>query len=158
MHLLTLARWGPKMLLLRFEHQFAVGEDMVGNLSSPVTLDLRVRRAEVGRRRERGEWKLRFVPAQPGPSIACRTCSPLSPSLTLRRLHWLPTNSGLVPPGCSGHRAQVGACLGARAWGGAQIHFRCLRVLSGSSKRAVGLGFLRLECSAKNKMCVSVNI
>lgn len=40
-HLLTLARWGQKMLLLRLEHQFAVGEDMVGNLSSPVTLDLR---------------------------------------------------------------------------------------------------------------------
>ncbi|XP_036096626.1 lysosomal alpha-mannosidase [Molossus molossus] len=40
-HLLTLARWGPKMLLLRLEHQFAVGEDMSGNLSSPVTLDLR---------------------------------------------------------------------------------------------------------------------
>ncbi|XP_032991035.1 lysosomal alpha-mannosidase isoform X1 [Rhinolophus ferrumequinum] len=40
-HLLTLARWGRKMLLLRLEHQFAVGEDMVGNLSSPVTLDLR---------------------------------------------------------------------------------------------------------------------
>lgn len=40
-HLLTLARWGPKVLLLRLEHQFAVGEDVVGNLSSPVTLDLR---------------------------------------------------------------------------------------------------------------------
>ncbi|XP_027990414.2 lysosomal alpha-mannosidase isoform X2 [Eptesicus fuscus] len=40
-HLLTLARWGPEMLLLRLEHQFALGEDMVGNLSSPVTLDLR---------------------------------------------------------------------------------------------------------------------
>ncbi|XP_016074137.1 PREDICTED: lysosomal alpha-mannosidase isoform X2 [Miniopterus natalensis] len=40
-HLLTLARWGPEMLLLRLEHQFAVGEDMSGNLSSPVTLDLR---------------------------------------------------------------------------------------------------------------------
>ncbi|KAK2502693.1 hypothetical protein MC885_007056 [Smutsia gigantea] len=39
--LLTLARWGPKTLLLRLEHQFAVGEDPVGNLSSPVTLDLR---------------------------------------------------------------------------------------------------------------------
>ncbi|XP_066204247.1 lysosomal alpha-mannosidase isoform X2 [Saccopteryx leptura] len=39
-HLLTLARWGPQMLLLRLEHQFALGEDMVGNLSSPVTLDL----------------------------------------------------------------------------------------------------------------------
>ncbi|XP_049732984.1 lysosomal alpha-mannosidase isoform X1 [Elephas maximus indicus] len=40
-HLLTLARWGPETLLLRLEHQFAVGEDTVGNLSSPVTLDLR---------------------------------------------------------------------------------------------------------------------
>ncbi|XP_012584627.1 PREDICTED: lysosomal alpha-mannosidase isoform X2 [Condylura cristata] len=40
-HLLTLARWGPKMLLLRLEHQFAVGEDSGRNLSSPVTLDLR---------------------------------------------------------------------------------------------------------------------
>ncbi|XP_044607793.2 lysosomal alpha-mannosidase isoform X2 [Equus asinus] len=40
-HLLTLARWGPTTLLLRFEHQFAVGEDPGGNLSSPVTLDLR---------------------------------------------------------------------------------------------------------------------
>ncbi|XP_059552472.1 lysosomal alpha-mannosidase isoform X1 [Myotis daubentonii] len=40
-HLLTLARWGREMLLLRLEHQFALGEDMVGNLSSPVTLDLR---------------------------------------------------------------------------------------------------------------------
>ncbi|XP_035888341.1 lysosomal alpha-mannosidase isoform X2 [Phyllostomus discolor] len=40
-HLLTLARWGRKMLLLRLEHQFAVGEDKGGNLSSPVTLDLR---------------------------------------------------------------------------------------------------------------------
>ncbi|XP_066127516.1 lysosomal alpha-mannosidase isoform X1 [Saccopteryx bilineata] len=39
-HLLTLARWGRQMLLLRLEHQFALGEDMVGNLSSPVTLDL----------------------------------------------------------------------------------------------------------------------
>ncbi|ELK26831.1 Lysosomal alpha-mannosidase [Myotis davidii] len=29
------------MLLLRLEHQFALGEDMVGNLSSPVTLDLK---------------------------------------------------------------------------------------------------------------------
>lgn len=49
-HLLTLARWGRETLLLRLEHQFAVQEDMVGNLSSPVTLDLRVRRAEVGGR------------------------------------------------------------------------------------------------------------
>ncbi|XP_069351428.1 lysosomal alpha-mannosidase isoform X2 [Eulemur rufifrons] len=40
-HLLTLARWGPEMLLLRLEHQFAVGEDSLRNLSSPVTLDLR---------------------------------------------------------------------------------------------------------------------
>ncbi|XP_037674076.1 lysosomal alpha-mannosidase-like [Choloepus didactylus] len=40
-HLLTLARWGPGTLLLRLEHQFAVGEDPGGNLSSPVTLDLR---------------------------------------------------------------------------------------------------------------------
>ncbi|XP_012496872.1 PREDICTED: lysosomal alpha-mannosidase [Propithecus coquereli] len=40
-HLLTLARWGPGMLLLRLEHQFAVGEDSLRNLSSPVTLDLR---------------------------------------------------------------------------------------------------------------------
>ncbi|KAM8764773.1 lysosomal alpha-mannosidase isoform 2-T2 [Rhynchonycteris naso] len=38
--LLTLARWGRQMLLLRLEHQFALGEDMVGNLSSPVTLNL----------------------------------------------------------------------------------------------------------------------
>uniref|UniRef100_A0A8C0WYT4 Lysosomal alpha-mannosidase n=1 Tax=Castor canadensis TaxID=51338 RepID=A0A8C0WYT4_CASCN len=38
--LLTLARWGPKMVLLRLEHQFAVGEDSGRNLSSPVTLDL----------------------------------------------------------------------------------------------------------------------
>ncbi|XP_075403812.1 lysosomal alpha-mannosidase [Tenrec ecaudatus] len=37
-HLLTLARWDPETLLLRLEHQFAVGEDR--NLSSPVTLDL----------------------------------------------------------------------------------------------------------------------
>ncbi|XP_075400979.1 lysosomal alpha-mannosidase-like [Tenrec ecaudatus] len=36
--LLTLALWGPRKLLLRLEHQFAVGE---GNLSLPVTLDLR---------------------------------------------------------------------------------------------------------------------
>lgn len=43
-HLLTLARWGPKMLLLRLEHQFAVGEDSGLNLSSPVTLNLQVRR------------------------------------------------------------------------------------------------------------------
>lgn len=41
MHLLTLARWGPKMLLLRLEHQFAVNEDR--NLSSPVTLNVEVR-------------------------------------------------------------------------------------------------------------------
>ncbi|XP_052582965.1 lysosomal alpha-mannosidase-like isoform X2 [Peromyscus californicus insignis] len=40
-HLLTLARWGPKMVLLRLEHQFAVKEDSRGNLSSPVTLNLR---------------------------------------------------------------------------------------------------------------------
>lgn len=39
-HLLTLARWGPKMLLLRLEHQFAVKEDSNRNLSSPVTLNL----------------------------------------------------------------------------------------------------------------------
>nr|XP_058918757.1 lysosomal alpha-mannosidase isoform X1 [Kogia breviceps] len=39
-HLLTLARWGPETLLLRLEHQFAVGEDSGLNLSSPVTLDL----------------------------------------------------------------------------------------------------------------------
>ncbi|XP_049563066.1 lysosomal alpha-mannosidase isoform X1 [Orcinus orca] len=39
-HLLTLARWGPETLLLRLEHQFAVGEDSGSNLSSPVTLDL----------------------------------------------------------------------------------------------------------------------
>ncbi|XP_033709972.1 lysosomal alpha-mannosidase [Tursiops truncatus] len=39
-HLLTLARWGPETLLLRLEHQFAVGEDSGRNLSSPVTLDL----------------------------------------------------------------------------------------------------------------------
>ena len=41
------------MLLLRLEHQFAVGEDKGGNLGSPVTLDLRVRRAEVGRKQEK---------------------------------------------------------------------------------------------------------
>ncbi|KAF4014557.1 hypothetical protein G4228_006816 [Cervus hanglu yarkandensis] len=39
-HLLTLARWGPETLLLRLEHQFAVGEDSGRNMSSPVTLDL----------------------------------------------------------------------------------------------------------------------
>ncbi|XP_029772977.1 lysosomal alpha-mannosidase isoform X1 [Suricata suricatta] len=39
-HLLTLARWDQTTLLLRLEHQFAVGEDS-GNLTSPVTLDLR---------------------------------------------------------------------------------------------------------------------
>ncbi|KAL1785109.1 lysosomal alpha-mannosidase [Sigmodon hispidus] len=39
-HLLTLAHWGPKMLLLRLEHQFAVREDSGRNLSSPVTLNL----------------------------------------------------------------------------------------------------------------------
>ncbi|XP_034378373.1 lysosomal alpha-mannosidase isoform X1 [Arvicanthis niloticus] len=39
-HLLTLARWGPKMLLLRLEHQFAVKEDSNRNLSSPVTVNL----------------------------------------------------------------------------------------------------------------------
>lgn len=50
MRLLTLARWGPETLLLRLEHQFAMGEDPVGNLSSPVALDLRVRR----RRRQEG--------------------------------------------------------------------------------------------------------
>ncbi|XP_006875234.1 PREDICTED: lysosomal alpha-mannosidase-like [Chrysochloris asiatica] len=38
--LLTLAHWGGNTLLLRLEHQFAVGEDTDGNLSSPVTLDL----------------------------------------------------------------------------------------------------------------------
>ena len=42
-HLLTLARWGPETLLLRLEHQFAVGEDSGRNMSSPVTLDLTVR-------------------------------------------------------------------------------------------------------------------
>ncbi|KAM6216779.1 LOW QUALITY PROTEIN: lysosomal alpha-mannosidase-like [Rhynchocyon petersi] len=40
-HLLTLARWSGKKLLLRLEHQFAVEEDMEGNLSSPVTLSLK---------------------------------------------------------------------------------------------------------------------
>ncbi|XP_051050981.1 lysosomal alpha-mannosidase isoform X2 [Phodopus roborovskii] len=39
-HLLTLAHWGPNMLLLRLEHQFAVTEDSGRNLSSPVTLNL----------------------------------------------------------------------------------------------------------------------
>ncbi|XP_040846183.1 lysosomal alpha-mannosidase-like [Ochotona curzoniae] len=39
-HLLTLARWGPDRLLLRLEHQFALGEDSGRNLSSPVTLNL----------------------------------------------------------------------------------------------------------------------
>ncbi|XP_036045066.1 lysosomal alpha-mannosidase-like [Onychomys torridus] len=39
-HLLTLARWGPKLLLLRLEHQFAVTEDSGGHLRSPVTLNL----------------------------------------------------------------------------------------------------------------------
>lgn len=39
-HLLTLARWGPKTVLLRLEHQFAVTEDSGRNLSSPVTLNL----------------------------------------------------------------------------------------------------------------------
>ncbi|XP_058513991.1 lysosomal alpha-mannosidase-like isoform X10 [Ochotona princeps] len=39
-HLLTLARWGPDRLLLRLEHQFALGEDSGHNLSSPVTLNL----------------------------------------------------------------------------------------------------------------------
>nr|BAE42288.1 unnamed protein product [Mus musculus] len=39
-HLLTLARWGPKMLLLRLEHQFALKEDSDRNLSSPVTLNV----------------------------------------------------------------------------------------------------------------------
>lgn len=39
-HLLTLARWDRTRLLLRLEHQFAVGEGS-GNLSSPVTLDLK---------------------------------------------------------------------------------------------------------------------
>ncbi|CAK7293605.1 Lysosomal alpha-mannosidase [Vulpes lagopus] len=39
-HLLTLARWDRTTLLLRLEHQFAVGEGS-GNLSSPVTLDLK---------------------------------------------------------------------------------------------------------------------
>nr|XP_020767608.1 lysosomal alpha-mannosidase [Odocoileus virginianus texanus] len=37
---LTLARWGPETVLLRLEHQFAVGEDSGRNMSSPVTLDL----------------------------------------------------------------------------------------------------------------------
>nr|XP_055227621.1 lysosomal alpha-mannosidase isoform X4 [Gorilla gorilla gorilla] len=40
-HLLTLASWGPEMVLLRLEHQFAVGEDSGRNLSAPVTLNLR---------------------------------------------------------------------------------------------------------------------
>ncbi|GAB1293420.1 Lysosomal alpha-mannosidase [Apodemus speciosus] len=39
-HLLTLARWSSKMLLLRLEHQFAVNEDSNRNLSSPVTLNV----------------------------------------------------------------------------------------------------------------------
>ncbi|XP_055477049.1 lysosomal alpha-mannosidase isoform X2 [Psammomys obesus] len=40
-HLLTLARWGPKTLLLRLEHQFTVREDSGRNLSAPVTLNLK---------------------------------------------------------------------------------------------------------------------
>ena len=72
MHLLTLARWGPETLLLRLEHQFAVGEDSGRNLSSPVTLDLTVRRKEVGRRQERGgRGNPSFVPTQPGRPIHC---------------------------------------------------------------------------------------
>lgn len=86
-HLLTLARWGPQMLLLRLEHQVALGEDLDGNLSSPVTLDLRVRRAEVGRKPERSRRRERgnlagTDPAQPRPPAACRTCSLPSPSPT----------------------------------------------------------------------------
>lgn len=55
-HLLTLARWGPKKLLLRLEHQFTVTEDSGRNLSSPVTLNLQVRRVEPrDRRRETGK-------------------------------------------------------------------------------------------------------
>ncbi|XP_060037774.1 lysosomal alpha-mannosidase isoform X2 [Erinaceus europaeus] len=39
-HLLSLTHWGPGMVLLRLEHQFAVGEDSGRNLSAPVTVDL----------------------------------------------------------------------------------------------------------------------
>ncbi|KAM6216790.1 lysosomal alpha-mannosidase [Rhynchocyon petersi] len=39
-HLLTLAPWNPGTVLLRLEHQFALGEGTDRNLSSPVTLDL----------------------------------------------------------------------------------------------------------------------
>uniref|UniRef100_M3Y0G5 Alpha-mannosidase n=1 Tax=Mustela putorius furo TaxID=9669 RepID=M3Y0G5_MUSPF len=39
-HLLTLARWDRTLLLLRLEHQFAVGEGS-GNWSSPVTVNLK---------------------------------------------------------------------------------------------------------------------
>lgn len=53
-HLLTLARWGPETLLLRLEHQFAVGEDSGRNMSSPVTLDLTVRTEVEGDWREEG--------------------------------------------------------------------------------------------------------
>ncbi|XP_032332537.1 uncharacterized protein LOC116662698 [Camelus ferus] len=40
-------------------HQFISGEDSGRNLSSPVNLDLPVRRAEIGRRREGSGWRSR---------------------------------------------------------------------------------------------------
>lgn len=78
MHLLTLARWGPKTVLLRLEHQFAVTEDSGRNLSSPVTLNLQVRRVKL-RKRETGQsWALRLswihpFPAEPVPDLHYHT-------------------------------------------------------------------------------------
>lgn len=65
------------MVLLRLEHQFAVTEDSRGNLSSPVTLNLQVRRVELRRwdERETGKnWVLgltwaHLFPAEPVPGL-----------------------------------------------------------------------------------------
>lgn len=113
MHLLTLARWGPTTLLLRFEHQFAVGEDPGGNLSSPVTLDLRVRRAERGSRQERqeGRGKTPLCPHSAWP-IHCpqdlfsaftithlqeTTLAANQLSARASRLQWTPNTGGGLP-------------------------------------------------------------
>lgn len=104
-HLLTLARWDRTSLLLRLEHQFAVGEGS-GNLSSPVTVDLKVSKAEVGRRQDRGrESRERGNPALSPLSRA----HPLPTGPVLRLHHHRPTgdHAGGQPAPGWGLQAQV---------------------------------------------------
>lgn len=141
MHLLTLARWGRETLLLRLEHQFAVQEDMVGNLSSPVTLDLR-----------------NLFSAFTITDLKETTLAANQLRASASRLQWTVNTDEGLPLGPEA-RGRVG---GVRMWARDQVQLkglgqcsdqvRGLRVLSWLGKLAVGLGCLRLECSPKNKI------